>query len=113
VEAVLSRGDRRLSDVIESVWRKGARLDAWSDYFSFRRWMEAFEECGIDPAFYANREHPVDSILPWDMIDVGVRKSHLIREREQCYASCLTTDCRRQCAACGAAAFLKGGRCDG
>lgn len=113
VEAALSRGDRRLADVIESVWRKGGRLDAWSDYFRFERWMEAFEECGIDPAFYANREHPVDSILPWDMIDVGVRKSHLVREREQCYASSLTPDCRRQCAACGAAALLKGGRCDG
>ena len=113
VEAVLSRGDRRLSDVIESVWRKGARLDAWSDYFSFRRWMEAFEECGIDPAFYANRDYPTDSVLPWDVIDVGMRKAHLLHEREQCYASALSPDCRRQCSACGAAALLKGGRCDG
>ncbi len=113
IEAVLSRGDRRLSDVIESVWRKGARLDAWSDYFSFRRWMEAFEECGIDPAFYANRDYPTDSVLPWDVIDVGVRKAHLLHEREQCYASALSPDCRRQCSACGAAALLKGGRCDG
>jgi len=113
VEAVLSRGDRRLSDVIESVWRKGGRLDAWSDYFSFPRWQEAFEECGIDPAFYANRDYPTDSVLPWDIIDVGVRKAHLLHEREQCYASALSPDCRRQCSACGAAALLKGGRCDG
>ncbi len=113
VEAVLSRGDRRLSDLIECVWRKGGRLDAWSDYFSFSRWQEAFEECGIDPAFYANRDYPTDSVLPWDIIDVGVRKAHLLHEREQCYASALSPDCRRQCSACGAAALLKGGRCDG
>ncbi len=113
VEAVLSRGDRKLSDLIECVWRKGARLDAWSDYFSFSRWMEAFEECGIDPAFYANRDYDTDSLLPWDVIDVGVRKAHLLHEREQCYSSALSPDCRRQCSACGAAALLKGGRCDG
>ena len=113
VEAVLSRGDRRLSQLIERVWRKGSRLDAWSDYFSFTRWMEAFEECGIDPAFYANRDYPTDSVLPWDVIDVGVRKEHLLHERQQCYASALSPDCRKQCSGCGAAALLKGGRCDG
>jgi len=113
VEAVLSRGDRKLSDVIESVWHKGGRLDAWSDYFSFERWMQAFEECGVDPEFYANREYDLDSILPWDMIDVGVRKEHLRHEREMCYSSSLSPDCRKQCSACGAAKLLKGGRCDG
>ncbi len=113
VEAVLSRGDRRLSHLIERVWRKGSRLDAWSDYFSFTRWMEAFEECGIDPAFYANRDYSTDSVLPWDVIDVGLRKEHLLHERQQCYASALSPDCRKQCSGCGAAALLKGGRCDG
>jgi len=113
VEAVLSRGDRRLSDLLECVWRKGGRLDAWSDYFSFSRWKEAFEECDINPAFYANRQYDTESILPWDMIDVGVRKAHLLHEREQCYASQLSPDCRKQCSACGAATLLKGGRCDG
>lgn len=113
IEAALSRGDRKVADVIETVWRKGGRLDAWTDYFSFRRWMDAFSACGLDPAFYANREHPVDSLLPWDHIDVGVRKAHLLHEREQCYKSALSPDCRRQCSACGAAKLLKGGRCDG
>ena len=113
VEAVLSRGDRRVADVLEEVWRQGGRLDAWSDYFSFERWMAAFETCGVDPAFYANRELPLDAILPWDVIDVGVRKEHLIKERELCYASALSPDCRKQCSACGAARLLKGGRCDG
>lgn len=113
IEAALSRGDRKVADVIETVWRNGGRLDAWTDYFSFRRWIDAFTACGLDPDFYANREHPVDSLLPWDHIDVGVRKAHLLHEREQCYKSALSPDCRRQCSACGAAKLLKGGRCDG
>ena len=113
IEAVLSKGDRRVADAIEEVWRQGGRLDAWTDYFSFERWMRAFEKCGVDPAFYANREIPPDSVLPWDHIDVGVRKEHLLHEREMCYRSELSPDCRKQCSACGAARLLKGGRCDG
>ena len=112
VEAALSRGDRRLADVIETVWRNGGRLEAWSDYFSFDRWVSAFKECGVDGDFYASRERSVDELLPWDMIDVGVRKAHLVHEREQCYASTLSPNCRRQCSACGAARLMKGGRCD-
>ena len=113
VEAVLSRGDRRVADAIEEVWRQGGRLDAWTDYFSFERWMKAFEKTGLDVDFYACRERSVDELLPWDMIDVGVRKEHLVHEREMCYRSELSPDCRRQCSACGAARLLKGGRCDG
>ncbi|MBR4472951.1 MAG: TIGR03960 family B12-binding radical SAM protein [Oscillospiraceae bacterium] len=113
IEAVLSKGDRRLADVIEQVSRDGGRLDAWSDYFSFDRWMKAFERCGIDPHFYANREIPTDAVLPWDHIDVGVRRQHLLRERERAYRAELSPDCRRQCSACGAAGLLKEGRCDG
>ena len=113
IEAVLSKGDRRVADAIEEVWRQGGRLDAWSDYFSFERWMKAFETCGLDPAFYANREIPTDELLPWDHINVGVRKAHLLHEREMAYASALSPDCRHQCAACGAATLLKGGKCDG
>ena len=113
IEAVLSRGDRRVADAIEEVWRQGGRLDAWTDYFSFERWMKAFEKTGLDVDFYACRERSVDEVLPWDMIDVGVRKEHLVHEREMCYRSELSPDCRRQCSACGAARLLKGGRCDG
>ena len=112
IEAVLSRGDRRVADAIELVWRRGGRLDAWSDYFSVERWMQAFADTGVDPDFYALRERPVDEVLPWDMIDVGVRKAHLIKEREKCYRSELSPDCRHQCAACGAAKLLKEIRCD-
>ena len=112
IEAVLSRGDRRVADSIELVWRRGGRLDAWTDYFSFERWMQAFADTGVDPAFYANRERDCGELLPWDMIDVGVRKAHLIRERERAFASELSPDCRHQCAACGAAKLLKERRCD-
>lgn len=113
VEALLSRGDRRVAELIEEVWRQGGRLEAWSDYFSFSRWQRAFDKLGIDPAFYAGRDYALDGVLPWEHIDVGVRKSHLLRERELCYESRLSPDCRKQCSACGAAALLKGGRCDG
>lgn len=113
IEAALSRADRRVADVIEEVWRSGGRLDAWTDYFSFERWMKAFEKCGVDPAFYANREFSTEELLPWDVIDVGVRKAHLLRERQRCYESTLSPDCRKQCSACGAAKLLKEVRCDG
>ena len=113
IEAVLSRGDRKVADAIELVFKNGGRLDAWTDYFSVERWMKAFEECGIDPAFYAFRERTTDEVLPWDMIDVGVRKQHLIHERDMCYNYSISPDCRKQCSACGAAQLLRGGRCDG
>ena len=113
VEAVLSRGDRRLASVLEEVWREGGRLEAWSDYFSYERWMDAMEHAGLDAAFYASRERDVDELLPWDMIDVGVRKAHLVRERERCYASVLSPDCRHACSACGALKLMRGGKCDG
>ena len=113
IEAVLSKGDRRVADAIEEVWRQGGRLDAWTDYFSFRRWMDAFQTCGVDVDFYAHREAGKDEILPWDHIDVDVRKAHLWHEREMCYESRLSPDCRHQCAACGAAKLLTGGiKCD-
>ena len=113
VEAVLSRGDRRLGPVLEEVWRNGGRLEAWTDYFSFERWMNAMEKCGLSPAFYAERERSTEEVLPWDMIDVGVRKEHLKREREKCYSSTLSPDCRHQCSACGALRLMEGGKCDG
>ena len=113
IEAALSRGDRRLGSVIEEVWRQGGRLAAWSDYFCYSRWENAFGKCGLDMEFYASRERSIDELLPWDMIDVGVRKAHLVHEREQCYASRLSPDCRKQCSACGAARLMRGGKCDG
>ena len=109
IEAVLARGDRRLGKLLETVWRKGGRLDSWSEYFSFERWMEAFAETGIDPDFYALRERPKDESLPWSMIDIGVHPEYLWREREQAYRSVITPDCRVQCMGCGANCLLPDG----
>ncbi len=113
IEAVLSRGDRKVADVIESVWRDGGRLEAWSDFFSFERWIDAFQAHHLEPAFYAARERDAKEILPWDMINVGVTKRHLLREREMAYVAALSPDCRKQCSACGAAVLLEGEKCDG
>ncbi len=111
IEAVLSRGDRRIADVIEEVWRSGARLEAWSDFFDYKRWTDAFEKCGVDPTFYTTRERAKDEILPWDHIDMGVRKAHLWREREKAYAAELSPDCSVKCSGCGANK-LTGGVCN-
>lgn len=113
IEAALSRGDRKIADVIEAVWRDGGRMEAWSDYFRFERWMRAFERCGLDPAFYASRERGEDEVLPWYRISMGVRKELLLRERHRAYEAQLSPDCRAACSACGAAALLTEGRCDG
>ena len=113
IEATLSRGDRRMGSVIENVWRDGGRLEAWSDYFSFDRWMKAFDDAGVDPTFYAHREREKDEVMPWDLADVGVRKEHLWHEREQAYKSELSPDCRKQCTGCGALSLMtEGGKCD-
>ena len=90
-------------------------MQCWGFLIFFRldRWTRAFAECGIDGDFYASRERSTDEVLPWDMIDVGVRKAHLLSEREKCYRSELSPDCRHQCSGCGALRLMKGGRCDG
>ena len=112
-EAVLSRGDRRIADVIEEVWRRGGKLEAWGDYFSFDRWMAAMDACGVDPMFYACRERGKDELLPWDIVNMGVRRAHLWHEREQAYKAELSPDCRKQCTGCGALALMtEGGKCD-
>ena len=112
LEAVFSRGDRRLADVIELAWRNGAKFDAWSEYFDLERWLNAFDQCGLDPAFYANRTRERGETLPWSVTSVGVETDFLWREREQCYKACITPDCRRQCTACGANRLLERGHCD-
>ena len=110
MEAVLARGDRRLGRVLETAFRKGARLDAWTDYFQLQRWEEAFAECGIDPAFYANRERSRDEIMPWSMISCYVSDDYLWRQRELAYQSLTTPDCRTRCSGCGANK-VEGGEC--
>lgn len=113
LEAVFSRGDRRLADVMEHAWREGAKFDSWSEYFDYDRWMRAFDACGLDPSFYANRARTRDEVLPWSRVSTGVRTDFLWHEREQAYAAVITPDCRVKCTGCGANLMLeKGGACD-
>ena len=112
LEAVLARGDRRLAGVIETAWRDGAKMDAWSEYFSFARWQQAFQTCGIDPAFYANRTRAREEVLPWSVTSTGVSTPFLWRERERAYQAQITPDCRKQCTGCGADKLYPGGKCD-
>ncbi len=112
LEAVFSRGDRRLADVLEWAWRHGAKMDSWSEYFDYRRWLSALEACGLDGGFYAHRVREKDEIFPWAVPSVGVSREFLWREREACYASRTTPDCRTRCSGCGANQLLTGGgRC--
>ncbi len=112
LEAVLARGDRRLGPVLAEAVKRGARLDGWDEYFKFDVWMEAFRTCGVDPAFYAQREYGKDEALPWQTIDVGVRQDFLWRERERAYRSETTPDCRQRCSGCGANHLEGGVICD-
>ena len=110
LEAVLARGDRRMCKVLETAWRKGAKLDAWEEYFSLERWLKAFDECGLDPHFYANRQRQKDEIMPWSMISSGVTEAYLWRELQQAKAGVTTPDCRTHCNGCGAN-LMVGGTC--
>ena len=112
LEAVFARGDRRLGAVIEEAVKNGARLDGWDEYFRYDIWCDAFEKCGIPVDFYTVRGYGEEEILPWDMIDVGVSKKFLLRERRRAYAAQVTPDCRHGCAGCGANGLLKEVSCD-
>lgn len=111
LEGVFARGDRRLCDVMEKAWKKGCRFDSWDECFSFEKWMEAFEECGVDPYFYTSRKRNYDEILPWDHMDYGIGKKFFQKEAEKAYQSVTTPHCREKCNACGANK-LNGGKCD-
>ncbi len=102
IEAVLARGDRRLAPAIALAVEEGAMLDAWDEYFSYEHWQSVFERTGVDPAFYTTRGFGLDEVLPWDMIDCGVTKSYLLREREKAYKGETTPSCAEHCNACGA-----------
>lgn len=110
LEAVFARGDRRLCKVMELAHKKGFHFDGWSDCFDLDKWLQLFEECGIDPAFYANRRRSFEEVLPWDHIDYGVTKEFLIEECKKAYNADTTFNCRQKCSNCGANKW-KGGVC--
>lgn len=112
LEAVMARGDRRVGPVIEEAARRGAKLDGWDEYFNYSIWLDAFHTCGVDPNFYTVRGYGGDEILPWDVIDVGVTKQFLLRERNRAYQADVTPDCRQSCSGCGANGLLKEVGCD-
>lgn len=101
LEAWLSRGDRRMSDVIELAWRLGAKFDAWQEFFAYPLWEKAFTELGIEPDFYTHRERPIDETLPWDHIDAGVKKQFLTEDYLWSERGQTRIDCRERCFACG------------
>ena len=110
LEGVLARGDRRVADVILAAYQKGCLYDAWGEHFQYELWLEAFAQCGLDPAFYTTRERQKDEILPWDFLDCGVKKEFLWREWERAQREETTPNCRMECQGCGAARF-GGGVC--
>jgi radical SAM superfamily enzyme YgiQ (UPF0313 family) len=100
-EAWLSRGDRRLSEVIYIAWKKGAKFDAWMEHFDYSIWLEAFAEAGLDPAFYTTRLRSNDEAFPWDHISTGVKKSFLREDYLWSLEGKIRPDCRGDCFACG------------
>ncbi|MDD5095125.1 MAG: TIGR03960 family B12-binding radical SAM protein [Dehalococcoidia bacterium] len=101
LEGVMSRGDHRLGKVIHRAWQLGCVFDAWSDLFDFEKWMQAFDECQVDPKGYV-RERGLDESLPWSHIDTGVSLGFLKREYERAVAAEETPDCRSGiCNGCG------------
>lgn len=101
IEAVFARGDRRLADVLERAWKLGCRFDGWSDQFRYDLWLQAFADCGVDPAFYGLREFGTDEVLPWDHLDAGITKEFLLREWNRAQKGERTQDCRKGCVGCG------------
>jgi len=101
LEAWLSRGDRRMADVVYQAWKNGARFDAWQDQFNFEAWMAAFEATNLDPSFYTHRTRSLDEVFPWDHISTGVRKKFLLKDFLLSQEFQTRVDCRLNCFACG------------
>ena len=102
LEGALSRGDRRLSAVIETAWRNGAKFDGWTDQFKDEVWKDAFRRCGVAPEFYSQRTRDLEEVLPWAHTSPGVSEDFLRREWQRAQEAALTHDCRREmCTGCG------------
>lgn len=110
LEGVFARGDRRVAKALEEAYRLGCLFDAWTETFHNERWMQAFENTGVDIDFYTTRRRGQDELFPWDFIDIGVSKAFLKKEWERALSGSVTPNCRIKCSGCGAAQF-KGGVC--
>ncbi|HRI56018.1 MAG TPA: TIGR03960 family B12-binding radical SAM protein [Anaerolineae bacterium] len=107
VEAFLTRGDRRLADVIERAWQLGAKFDGWQEQRRFSLWMQAFQEQGLDPEWYARRERKIDEVLPWEHIGTGVSKEFLTLDYMNSLKGAVVDDCREHCYSCGILGLFK------
>ena len=105
LEACFARGDRRMADVLYAAWKNGCRMDGWTEFLNYDGWMKAFQDCHVDPAFYANRVRGEKELLPWDFIDAGVTKAFLWREWQKALRAEVTPDCRKGCQGCGLKRF--------
>ncbi len=101
LEAWLSRGDRRLAEVVYEAWKRGAKFDAWGEHFNYDAWMDAFEAVGLDPAFYTHRHRPLDEVFPWEHLSTTLRKTFLTQDYLWSLEGQTRIDCRNQCFACG------------
>lgn len=110
LEAVLARGDRRLSAVIYDAWKNGCKFDSWDEHYNYDAWCEAFEKNKLDMGFYACRKRSFDEVFPWDSFDYFISKQFLIRENQTAHKAVTTPNCREKCAACGVSKCL-GGPC--
>jgi hypothetical protein len=101
LEAVFSRGDRRLSTVIKQAVDNGCCFDGWGEQFQFEKWLAAFDECKVDPNFFANRSRSFDEVLPWDHIDIGITKEFLIEQAKLAKQEITSPNCMQVCSNCG------------
>ena len=110
LEGVFARGDRKVAKGIRRAYELGCLFDSWTENFDYSKWLQAFEETGVDVDFYTMRERSLDEVFPWDFIDAGVTKSFLKREWNRAMEAKVSPNCRAQCQGCGAATF-GGGVC--
>ena len=110
LEGIFARGDRRVAKAIRLAYENGALFDAWTEYWNYDRWVQAFADAGLDMDFYTLRERDRDEIFPWDFIHIGVTKKFLWKEWERAHAREVTPNCRQKCSGCGAAQY-GGGVC--
>ena len=108
LEGVFARGDRKIGKVIQEAYRLGSLYDAWTEYWNYDRWLQAFENTGIDMDFYTLRERDINEIFPWDFINIGVTKEFLKKEWQKAHEGIVTSNCKTKCSGCGAGKYKAG-----
>ena len=107
LEAVFARGDRRVGASLIRAWELGCKFDGWTEFFDYGKWLQAFEETGIDPDFYSRRARSEEEYLPWEIIDCGVSRQYMLREMKKAMKGVQTPDCRKGCTGCGIKRFVE------